>query len=319
MANNPRNQMFETPAGGKRIADPIKLDLSFPGNFVPGSSSGGVTASDAYTITVTMSPPLQLPPECELHLLSASISYSFPNLGVTADGIPNYPAGNSRVSINFNAGGRTDFVAPTGLYAYQDVASWLNQVAVAQGWISSTATPLFAFTGIAATQKLILTVNPAGLAGGAFPAGGIVIDFLNPSVAALNNSIGPVLGWPTSGGGATLTIAAGTAPVQFFAPNVADFAFVSAYVAYLSCLRDGSFNGGSGKVLYVFPLGAGRPNTVVAYQPPLAAATPVVSGSYSQLSLYFTDQAGNRLKTAFFQAPTQLSMIIGKTKIDGSL
>jgi hypothetical protein len=321
---HPYQNMFQSPGGGKRIADPIPLTISFPGFFAAGSSAGNVRAIDDYTVQVTLSPPLQLPDEFEMHLVNGTVSYTQPNIGAAAAGITGFPAGNNRISIQFDTNPRTDYLLPQGLYTFFDVADALNVIAFNNGWISSLDTPMFILEGIEATQQIIFKVSPAGLAGGVFPTGpgatGPVIDFLNPGALGLNDSIGPILGFPTSGAGATITLqAAGTTTETFFAPNIANFALHSAYVAFLSCLRDSSFQGATGKILYVFPLAAGAPNSVLQFQPPLANPIPVVAGTYSQITVSFTDQSGNRLRLDNFQAATVLSIIGGKTKFDGSI
>lgn len=315
-----RDRTQFSPTGGQKIADPIPFSIAIPGSFTTGTTAGNVTAIDAYTARITLSPPLQLASSMEAHVVTAALSYTQPNMGAAADIVPGFPAGDNRISITWNGGARTDYLLAKGLYGYPDVAQALNLIAFNAGWITSLSPPLFTLVGVSATQKVILSVNPAGLSGGVFPAGGVVIDFLNPGALALNDSMGPILGFPTSGGGATLTIAGGgSATVTFPAPNVANFAIYSAYILYLSCVRDGYLNGLSGKILYSFPLGDFAPNSVVAYQPPLILPVPVVSGTYSQVDIYFTDQSGNRLSLANFQAPTSLSIMMAKTRFDGSV
>jgi len=293
---------------------PIPFTLAIPAGFTSGMVSGAVQAIDGYTARVSLSPSLTLPSDSEAHLIQASIAYTQPNLGTAASGIPGFPSGNNRISINFNGGGRTDYFFPQGLYSVADIATQLNIIANNAGWIASPTDSLFIVQGVVATQKIILTVNPAPLAGGVFPAGGIVIDFLNPSVGALNDSIGPVLGWPTSGPGATLTIpGGGAAAIAFSAPNVANFAFTSAYALFCSFVTDSYQNGLTGKLLTVFPLGTFAPNTVMSFTPPLKYPVPVASGVYSTVDFFFTDQSGNRLLLANFQAPTQFSILIAKS------
>lgn len=290
----------------------IPFSLAIPASFTSGTQSGQLTSLDGYTVRVALSPNMTLPQDSEAHLIQAAIPYTQPNIGLAADAIPGFTAGNDRISINWNAGGRTDYIFPTGLYGVADLALALNQIAATAGWISAAATsPLFILTGITATQKILITVDPSVLAGGAFPAGGVVIDFLNPSVAALNNSIGPMMGWPTSGGGATLTIAgAGTAPVSFLAPNVANLAIFSAYALWASCVTDSYNQGLTGKLLAVFPLGAFSPNSIMSIQPALEYPVPVASGTYSTMDFYFTDQSMNRLLLSNFQAPVEFSFLI---------
>lgn len=323
MDNQGRQRTFTAPTGGERISDPIPLTVSIPGFFTAGQTSGNVTCTDPFTATIQLQPPLQLPGALEAHLVTASIAYTQPNIGLASRSIPGYPNGNNRISINFNGGGSVDYLVDTGLYSLPDLAQSLNLIAVNNGWITSISNPMFILIGVTATQKVLFEISPSGMAGGVFPAAGIIFNFTNPSPnTALNDSMGPVLGFPVTGGGAILTIppASGASPITFAAPNVADFARTSAYVVFLSCLRDSSFQGATGKVLFSFPLGSGRPNSVLAFQPPLAYPCPVVAGSYSSISISFTDQDGQtKLRLDQFQAPTLLSIMFAKTKHDGSV
>ncbi len=306
---------YLTPAGLPRIPDPQPLALAIPAFFTSGSTIGNVTAIDAYTARIQMSPPLQIPSDMVANLVNADVSYTQPNMGSSADGIPGYAAGNNRISIDFDALGLTDYLVPAGLYGYPDLALALNQIAVTAGWVASLDTPLFTMRGVASSQKIVLGVSPAGLAGGVFPAGGIVLDFTNVGQLGLNDSMGRIVGFPVTGGGATLTVPGGGSDIVYFdAPNIADFATTSAYVVYMSFLRDSSFNGGNGKFLYKFGLGDATPNTVASYQPPQPYLVPCVAGSYSSVDVYWTDQSGNRLKLQWFQAPLSLSVLIDKKR-----
>jgi hypothetical protein len=297
-----------------KVPQPIPFALSIPAGFTSGSQSGQLTAVDGFTVRAQLSPNMQLPPDSEAHLIQASIAYTQPNIGPASANIPGFPAGDDRISINFNGGGRTDYFFPQGLYSVDDIATQLNIIANTAGWSTNPTIPLFIVQGVAATQTVILTVNPAALSGGVFPAGGIVIDFLNPGVNTLNDSIGPILGWPTSGGGATLSIpGGGSTPVSFAAPNVANFAFTSAYALFCSFVTDSYQNGLTGKLLAVFPLGNFLPNSVMAFQPSLKYPVPTAAGVYSSVDFFFTDQSGNRLLLTNFQAPTQFTLLIAKS------
>lgn len=293
---------------------PIPFSVTIPAGFVAGAQNGQVMAIDGYTARIKLSPNLPLPADSEAHLIQASIAYTQPNIGPAASRIPGYLSGNNRISIAFGGGPRTDYFLPQGLYSVNDVATQLNIIANNAGWIASPSSPLFTLQGVAATQKVILTVNPAPLTGGVFPAGGIVIDFLNPGVGGLSDSIGPVLGWPTAGGAATITAPGGSAAaISFSAPNVSDFAFTSAYGLYCSFVKDSYQSGLTGKLLAVFPLGSFAPNTVMSFQPSLKYPVPIASGMYSEVDFTLTDQNGVRLLLANFQAPTQFSILIAKS------
>jgi len=295
----------------------IPFTLSIPAGFTAGTQSGNLTAVDGYTCRVSLSPNFDLSKSTEVHLIQASIPYTQPNIGPSAASIPGFSAGNNRISITWNGGARTDYFmggssASSGLYGVDDLATALNQIAATAGWVSSSATsPLFILTGIASTQKIVMTVNPSVLTGGAFPAGGVVIDFLNPGVGGLNDSIGPMMGWPTSGGGATLSIAgSGTSAVSFNAPDAANLAIYTAYGLYGSFATDSYNQGLTGKLVSVFPLGTFSPNSIMSFQPPQPFPIPVAKSVYSQIDFYFTDQSGQRLLLNNFQAPIQFSLMI---------
>lgn len=311
---------WTAPTGGTQSADPVPFSFAIPASFTPGQTSGNVNCVDAFTARITLQPPLQISREMEAHMTSGSVAYTQPNIGFASAPIPGFPAGDNRISINFNAGGRTDYFLPNGLYGFDDVATQLNIIAAAAGWTTSASAALFTLIGVQSTQKVLLVVNPAPLAGGVFPAGGIVIDFLNPGVGALNDSIGPILGWPTSGGGATLTIAGGgSTPITFVAPNVSNFAFTSAYGLFMSFVRDSYISGLTGKLLYVFSLAQAAPNSVLSVLPPLKFSVPLVAGSFSNVDVTFTDQSGNRLSLANFQSPAAISLMLAKRNADGSV
>lgn len=288
----------------------IKLVLSIPTpNFT--SPAGNLIPLNSTTFRLAMFPPLEVPEGYEVSLLKATIPYTQPNVGAAADNITGFPNGDNRISINFAGGGRADFIFSLGLYGVSDIQSALNTFAQNAGWIASgVSTPMFTVTPIQATQQLALTVSPVPLAGGVFPAGGIVIDFLNPSVAALNNSIGPLLGWPTSGGGATLTIAAGgSAPVTFLAPNTANMAIYSDYFLFMSILADGYSNGATSSILDVISLGAATPNQLIQFEAKIPFPSKVRKGAYSAIDFFFTAQDGTKLALANFGAPISLSIL----------
>jgi hypothetical protein len=195
-------------------------------------------------------------------------------------------------------------------------------------WVTGSA-DLFVFGAINSTQQLIFNLNPAAIdttnfpsaAGGVFPTGGIIISFANPSpVAGSNDSIGPVLGFPTTGVDSSFTAPAGSAAVYSkVAPDAGGFSDTSAYSLYMSIVDHSYINGQTGSLLYSFPLGANQPNSVVSFQPTLPYIVPIGSGTYSSISVYTTDQDGNRLPLRYYQAPFQFQVMITKNREDGSI
>lgn len=320
MSRTQSRQQVITPTGSERPDLPQQFSFAIPAYFSAGQTSGNMTCVDAYTCQITLSPPLILARAMECHLTQASCPYSQPNVGYAAAAIPGYSAGNNRISISWAGGSRTDYFVPTGLYSVSDVELALNQIAVTAGWITSTTTPLFILQGISATQKVLFTVQPTYLTGAVFPAGGVIIDWLNPSVASINDSLGPILGFPTTGGPATITLTGGSgAAVTTAAPNVADFTRTTAYLIYMSILTDTYLSGQVGKLLTQFSLGGHTPNDVFAVEPSLKTSANIAPGTYSVLSVYLTDQSGNRLSLANFSAPLAVTTMIANVAADGSV
>lgn len=317
---------WQTSTSGLKAANaPIALNFSVPEQFA--ASTQQINLLNASTVEFKMTPPLIIPDGCCANLITASFPYTQPNVAAASDGLVSIPTGNDRVSIDFAGGGyvaASEIVIATGLYSYTDVQYALNQFAIAAGWIPAAATSqqLFILTGIAATQQIVLTVDPAALTGGVFPVGGIIINFTNPSpYSALNNSIGDLLGFPMTGGGAILTIGAGgSTPVSFLAPTAANFATTSAYVLYCSLITNSYQNGLTGNILYSFPLGGtGLTNSVISYQSSAPFPVQVTSGTFSSVRIWTTDQSGNRLPWVFYQSPFAFSLVISKNKADGSV
>lgn len=309
-------------SGIKNPSAPVALNFSIPAEFT--QSINGIALTDSSTAQYQISPPLIIPDGCQAHLVAASFPYSQPNIAGAADGIGGIPSGNNRVSVNFNGGGyvsSSEMIIPTGLYTYSDVQYAWNSFAIAAGWVPSSAPiqNLFTFTGISATQQLVITLNPLALTGGVVPTGGIILNFTNPSpYSALNDSIGNILGWPTTGSGAIITWTPGSA-LSIASPFSANFAATSAYDLYFSLVTNSYFNGSTGSILYAFPLGNSAPNSVVSYQATLPYPVQISSGTYSTVRIWTTDQNGNRLPWKFYQAPFQFSMVISKNHADGSL
>lgn len=317
-------------SGIKNKAAPIPITFAIPENYsVTGTGAGDPTLLDAYTVRFKMQPPLILPENCSCGLTQASFAYSQPNI-VGPGVLPRIPGGNNRLTMNFGVG-NVDIVLDEGLYSDSDVQIALNNWARSHD-NSGAATPpgtpiingaadLFIITGISSTQKIVFSLNPLALNTGSFPAGGFTVSFVNPSpVTGLNDSIGPVLGYPTSGAGSSFnTGALTTETYSNYAPNVAGFSDTSAYVLYMSIITNSYQNGSVGQLLYSFPLGAFETNSVASYQPTLRYPVQLNSGTYSAIDIWTADQSGNKLPWSRYQAPFQFSAIISKNKEDGSM
>lgn len=324
-------QWSSTTSGIKKTAAPIPLSFSIPANYAATATTPGAPIlTDPFTVQFKLTPPLVIPENCCCALDKASFAYTQPNIVGPAT-LEAFPNGNNRVTINVGGAGDVDIVLDDGLYTYLDVAQALNVwvrshdatgAAAPPGTpIVAGATDLFILTGITSTQKIILSLNPAALAGGAFPVGDFVVDFTNPSPdTGLNDSMGEVLGFPVTGAGAIITAPAGsTAIYSAFAPNVSDFANASAYTLYMSLVTSSYQNGSTGQLLYSFPLGGFDPNSVASYQSTQRYPVPVSSGTYSSVTIWTADQSGHRFPWSYYQAPFTFDCIISKNKDDGSL
>jgi hypothetical protein len=315
--NNNQQQWSSNASGIKRENAPIPLNFNIP----EGATTGiipGLTIPDSFTARFQMNPPLVVPENACCDLTVASFPYSVPNIAGIGE-LPAISNGNDRISINWNAGGFQDYTIPTGLYSYLDVQYALNQIAVTQGWILP-GEQLFTLVGVQATQTIDLIVTPTASMG-TFPAGGIVLSFVNPSPATgNNNSMGNILGFGVTSPAAVLTISGGgSSPVSFAAPNVADFAEINAYLLYVSTVKDSYSNGLTGQLLFAFPLGDYAPNTVAKYQSTQRYPVPANPGNYSQVSIYLTDNFGNKIPLKFFQGAITFSFVLSRNKHDGSI
>jgi hypothetical protein len=309
---------------------PIPMSFAIPGTYT-ATVAGGPRLIDPTTVSFQLNPPLVIPANACAELHTASFAYTQPNIA-SAGVLESVPNGNNRVTIQANGVNWLDIVLDPGLYSYIDVQTAMNiyvRTHDATGSTSGTplvtgATDLFTFVGIAATQKLVITLDPAALAGGVFPASGFVVSFTNPSPSSdpshTVDSIGEVLGFPTTGLGSSFTAPAGSSAIySAYAPNVSDFGATSAYALYASIVTNSYQNGTTGQLLYSFPLGAATPNSVVAWQSTLRLPVPLSAGAYSTINVWTTDQSGNRLQWAYYQAPFQFTMLVSKNKADGSV
>lgn len=283
-------------------AAPINVSFSRPANLSSTGAVGGLSPLDSISqsaLTVAFSPAITLEPtkKYEAVVVSASMPYTVPNIGPASADIPGYAAGNNRISISWNNAvpSYTDYLVPSGLYAVSDLQLALNQIAVTAGWITSaTNTPLFTLVPVVATQQLIVQVSPVGLSGMAFPANGVKISFANPGALSLNDSIGPVMGFPTSGSGSVLTIAGGgTAAVSFTAPNEADFAQLTGIVVQTNIVTGSYLNGSQGGALLTVNVAAAQPNTIIAYTAAFPAPVPISQSTIGTAQFWLTTQAGN--------------------------
>ncbi len=303
-------------------AEPQSMTFSIPSQFQVGQTSGNITCIDPFTARFQLNPPLNVSDHSVIELHQASFPYTQPNIASLADAVPNISTGNNRISINYGGAGWVDYPISTGLYTFSDIEFALNQIAFNAGWITSP-TGLFVLQGIIATQQIIFTINPSVLVGGIFPVGNFAVSFANPSLeppGTAMNSMGPVLGFPTSGAGSLITGVAGSSSVvTTIAPNISNFANVSGYLLYVSIVNSSYLNGSSTKLLYAFPLGNSEPNSVIAYQASLRLPVSCNNSTFSFIDVYTTDQSGNRLPLKFYQAPFEFSVLISKTKQDGSV
>jgi hypothetical protein len=310
-------------SGIKSLNAPVPLSFSIPSGY-DQTVSGGPILTTPSRVTFQLAPPLIIPKECNCTLTSASFCFSQPNIAGNGDGVFNILNGNNRISIQYDADPTIDFRVPLGLYSVTDLQLALNQIARDKGWITG-ATDLFILSGISATQKIIFTLNPAAFTDGEFPAGGIIISFPNPGVDGFNDSMGNLLGFPTNPADPNYTTITAPGPgglaglVSVPAPNVSNFANISAYNLYVSFLNNSYQNGAVGQLLYSFPIGPYTPNSVISYQPSLRFPVQCQSIEYSTVDIWTTDQSGNQLPWKYYQSPFSFSCMISKSKTDGSL
>lgn len=295
---------------------PLNIRLTVP--VAPASDSNVkiVAALGLAAAQVTFSPPLSFPrnKKFKVTVYNCTVPYTSPNIGPSASLIPGSTNGNNRISIAWNGGARTDYLVPAGLYDIYSLAAALNQIAYTAGWIANPiATPLFIITGLVATQKAVLSVSPAGLAGAVFPAGGVVIDFLNPSVGGLNNSMGNVLGFDTAGAPATLTIAGGGAATALFpAPNVAGFSDVTQYVLYSDIISGSYVDGAQSGAMLSINLGGYTPNSIMSVSPLFEQPLRLGQFDITTAKFWWTDQQGRFLYSGF-SAPWSIALAMEST------
>lgn len=325
-----RQQIWQNNSSGTIArAAPVPITLAIPANYTATVSSPGYPQRiDAYTVRYTITPPLIIPADCSATIDSASVPFTQPN--IAAPGVlPLVTEGNNRITMDYDGNGDVDIEVPTGLYSFTGVAqtlnTWLRTHNATGGtvgpFILQGVTDFFTFLANAAEQKIIVAMNPAGLAGGVWPAGAITFSFVNPSpVTAQNDSIGPVLGFPTSGAGSSFTTPnAGSAVAVEYAPDVAGFSDTSAYALFLSIISGSIQNGIQGQLLYTFSLGSEVPNTVFKLLKPMPYPVPVAAGTYGAIDVWTTDQAGNRLPLEFYQAPFTFAFTISRNHAYGTL
>ena len=290
---------------------PINIRVTIPANFASANAPNvqPLPAISGSAVSVTLSPPIRLDSARKWQIVPylISIPYTTPNLGPSAANVPGFPLGNSRFTLQFGSGSAAvDLVLPAGLYGIDDIAQALNNYAQTAGWIAdAVAGPAFSVTGIAATQQVIITVSPANFLANVlstgnivstFPTGGVIMTFTNPSaVSGLNDINGQMIGFPTTGGGATLTCGSGggTAAVSFTSPVKADLARLSAYIVYTDIATASYIDGASSNAIFTVPVGDKIPNTIVAIQPSFEQPVPVGQFTISSFRIWLTDQMGN--------------------------
>lgn len=282
---------------------PYLIRVAVPGNFTTQSGSiAPMPSLGGSAVQVTFPQSIALNPAKKYRLapLNASIPYTMPNVA-PAGSIPSAPGGNDRVTITFGAAPAVDLIFPTGLYGYPDIMNEWNAMAFTNGWTSTPTAVLFSFVANQALQTLTLVVDPSVLAGGVFPVANMVIGFTNPSaVSGLGNSIGPLLGWPVTGGGATLTCPAGQkTQAVFAAPNAADFAATSQYIINCSIVSGNYLNGATGNGIIAVNLGGQAPNSIIAVEPAFQQYSSVSNFSISSMQFYITDQNGAVINSSF--------------------
>lgn len=331
----PHNQQpsgsWSTPSSGTtRPADPYILNFSIPGSYSQSTSDGPILVNTT-TVEFPMTPPLVVPDGTLCNLTQASFPYTQPNVAY-ANITSSIPNGNNRLTIKWGAGLYQDILLPTGLYSYPDVQQQLNiwmrthdadGLAAPPGTAMITgATDFWTLIGLPATQQLVITVNPAGATGGTYPVGGVEVNFTNPTPTppgTANNSIGPVLGYPTDGSANFTTTGGVSTTYTSYAPLVAGFSPITAYYLYASFVKSTYINGKPGSLLYVFPLGNVTPNAFVEHYAPQRVPMSMTPGSYSNVTIWTTDQQGNRLPWSRYLADFQFSVLVAKNRPDGSL
>jgi len=289
----------------------IPIYFSIPAGYTQTQPGGPILQTPA-RVSFNVNPVIRVGNDYSCYLTNASFSFTQPNIASVSDGVAGISSGNNRISINFDSVFFTSYYVPLGLYSVEDLQLALNQIGRDEGWIVNP-TDLFILTGIQATQKVILSLNPAALTGGVFPALGIDIKFDNPDILGNNDSMGTLLGFPTD---STLYTAPGgtSTVVSFPAPNVSNFANISAYNLYISFLTNSYQNGAIGQLLYSFPIGPYSPNSVVQFQPALKFPVPCHPNVYSTIDIWTTDQAGNLLPWKYYQSPFSFSCLLVKNK-----
>lgn len=325
------NNSFDiNQSGTSKPATPIPISIGIPAAMIQGTTVGNITCVSPTTVRVFFNPPLTIPDNMCAHLIQASFPYTQPNIAGLGNNLSTIPNGNNRVTMQMGSTDiLTDYFIPIGLYDFNDVAAAFNNIAFVADWTASPISPLFSFQAISATQKIIINVDPSQLiigpnilVAGTIPLGGFIVNFENPSLdLGDNDSIGPIIGFNTAGGGSSFTVPAGTTLItSYAAPNVADFATITGYALSLSCLTSSYQNGATGNLLYVFGLGGDNaPNNVLEYQASLPFLIPLRQGSYTSIDVTTTDQNNNPLKWQYYQSPFQFTIMLAKSKADGSM
>lgn len=304
-------------SGGKSQIAPIPLSFSINPTQALTSNSRYIY-TDRYTAQFKLDPPLIIPDGCCVELNQASFCYSQPNIASQGE-IDSIPTGNNRLTIYLGLTPYNIYV-PTSLCDYLDVMYWINVDArnkLPPGTLS--ATNLFTLVGIPSTQQLVISLNPLAFTTTIFPA--MVISFQNPNpTTGINDSIGNVLGFQIGSTSDTIIPPVGSSTIYSVTGNkAAAFSDTSAYALYMSLVSSSYKDGLTGSLLNTFPLGGYKPNNVASFQASLRYPVQISAGCFSNISIWTTDQSGNRLPWKYYQSPFEFSCLISKNKPDGSI
>lgn len=294
---------------------PTPLSISIPTGFLQGQSSGSVTCISPYVARVEYNPPLVIADNSVIELNQCSFAYSQPNVGTT-DQVPGISTNNNNFTIIWNAISTT-YTIPTGLYEYLDIAYQMNYLVYTNPppGLSFANSNIFTLQGISSTQKILLSINPSAFTGGSIPLTGFTLRMNTLGFGKLLGFTVPSL-FPFE----DITAPFGsTTPTSQLGDSSASFSDVSSYVLQISLVSKSYQNGLIGQILANLTLGSYAPNSIASYMPALRYPVPCFSGTINYIDVFMTDQSGNRLKWEFFQAPTQFSCLISKSKSDGSL
>ena len=332
------SQRFGGTTQIERVKEPpinIRMTVPYPFTSTVGNISPMTSLSQS-AAQMVIQPSIKLDPTKKYQIVpyNLSVPYTTPNIGTAATGVPGFAGGNNRITMAINPAGAAptnlewvDYLFPAGLYGYPDIVFQMNVMAQTAGWTSdAVGSPIFEMTPDYATNQIILTILTGNLNAAtkaAWNNNGLFVTFLNPSptlsAAHTADSVGPVLGWPTTGGGATISVT-GALPIantSFVGPNAANFVAYTQYVLNSNLVSGSYLNGQTNNALISIPLGLTPPNSVIPVFPNFPQ--PVMcsqQGDITNCSFWWTDQYGNPLPT--FQEPWSISFAIGEIGTSGN-